>query len=438
KAVRETKESAVREPETVAKDEAKKDAKPEPAPAPKFGAEALDDYTLRVRLQHPDLNFPALVAHPVFRPVHNSAQPATSNPTLAPPVTNGPFQLAKSETDGVSLERASNYWDAQSVTLQRVRFVASRDAESALAAYRAGEVDAVTNAGFEPLAVKLLAPYKDFSRTTYGAVTYYSFNTGNAPFSDVRVREALALAIDRERISEDELGGATEPAEKFLPAASDSKQDNQSPTLARDPVRAQRLLAEAGFPNGEKFPHVRLLINRNETQRQVAQAIAAMWKSVLNIETDVIPKNWDEYEVAVNMGQYDVVRRSIVMQTTDEATNMRLMFEQDAQREAATAQPTETPAASPSNSTNAEPGNDKKETAETRPPAPPPVPPISTEAQALKELPAMPIYFASSYALVKPYVVGFESNLLDAPSLKNVRIDTTWQPPKRTSVAWFK
>ena len=54
---------------------------------------------------------------------------------------------------------------------------------------------------------------------------------------------------------------------------------------------------------------------------------------------------------------------------------------------------------------------------------------ILTEAQALEELPAVPLHFASSYALVKPYVDGFESNLLDAPSLKHVRINTAWRPP---------
>jgi hypothetical protein len=64
--------------------------------------------------------------------------------------------------------------------------------------------------------------------------------------------------------------------------------------------------------------------------------------------------------------------------------------------------------------------------------------PVLSEAQALKELPAMPIYFASSYALVKPYITGFDTNLLDAPSLKQVRIDTSWQQPKQASMMWFK
>jgi hypothetical protein len=56
---------------------------------------------------------------------------------------------------------------------------------------------------------------------------------------------------------------------------------------------------------------------------------------------------------------------------------------------------------------------------------------VDSEAQALKELKAVPIYFASSYSLVKPYVSGFDLNVLDAPSLKRTRVDPNWKEPGR-------
>jgi hypothetical protein len=59
-------------------------------------------------------------------------------------------------------------------------------------------------------------------------------------------------------------------------------------------------------------------------------------------------------------------------------------------------------------------------------PSPEPTVTVESEAQALKDLKAVPIYFASSYSLVKPYVSGFVANVLDAPSLKRTRIDTSW------------
>ena len=428
-----------------------------------FGAEAVDDYTLSVRLQRPDKNFPALVAHPVFRPVHTVEAGAGEtifgtelkdfgremSATTAALVTNGAFHLSARASDSVMLERAKTYWDAGAVTLERVRFVAARGTEEALAAYRAGELDAVTNAAFEPLAVKLLTPYKDFRRGTFGALTYYSFNTRRAPFDDRRVREALAVALDLERLSADTLGGATEPAKTFFPSevepeeagSSDDKSSGQSghnaerreeePTpLQFNVARARQLLAEAGYPGGANFPRIRLLVNRNDQHRLVAQAIANMWRNALGVQTEIIVRSWEEYEGMLRTGDYDIARRSMVMQTTDEETNlMALLAGEEGSPGAALA--TEATTAPADSSTAAQSPDGSAD----GPPHTPnvsghPLPaPILSEAQAMRELPAIPVYFASSYALVKPYVSGFDANLLDAPSLKHVQIDTAWRPP---------
>lgn len=380
--------------------------------SPRLAVEAISDDVLRVHLRHPDPTFPSLVAHPVFRPVKISQSTDTRRLEARDLVFNGAFLLGGSQPDRVLLERAKTYWDGESVSLQRVTFVNASNAEGALAAYHSGEIDAVSSAPFEPLALKLLSPYKDFRRSTFGALTYYSFNVAHAPFDDVRVREALAISIDRERLSRNDLGGATEAAGKFLPdeMAAAEPVVGKTDMLEQDVERARGLLAEAGFPGGEGFPVVRLLINRNEQQRIVAQAIAAMWQSVLNIKTEIIVKSWDEYEASLRAGDYDVARRGVVMQTPDEVTNLRLLF------------PTEqvnTVASSPNTAGNQSGPFERRPTTT-----------IESQSQALKELKAMPIYFASSYSLVKPYVSGFDSNVLDAPSLKRTRINTNWTEPK--------
>lgn len=350
---------------------------------PRFGARAISENVLQVTLEHGDHTFPSLVAHPVFRPVKVEAADQTQRIESHELISNGAFQLSATERDRVRLERAKNYWDGASVTLDRVTFVNTANAEDALAAYRAGEVDAVTNAPFEPLALKLLTPYKDFRRSAFGALTYYSFNTAHEPFDDVRVREALALAIDRERVSRDDLGGATAAAGKFLPEAMSEEKPvvDEAELLTHDVNKARALLAEAGYPNGEGFPVIRLLINRNEQQRIVAQSIREMWRSALNLETEIVIKSWEDYEALIHAGDYDVVRRGTVMQTTSELTNLRMMFDRNAPE---------------------------------------------SETEALKELKAIPIYFAMSYSVVKPYVSGFDVNVLDAPNLKQTRINTNW------------
>ena len=252
-----------------------------------FGARALNEHVLQVTLQHADSSFPALVAHPVFRPVKVADAQSTHASRIARADLKRRFSsVSRPKPISVQLERAKTYWDDASVALDRVTFVNTANAEDALVAYKAGEIDAVTNAPFEPLALKLLAPYKDFHRSTFGALTYYAFNTAHEPFDDVRVREALALAIDRERVSRDDLGGATEPAGKFFPEAMSGEKPvvDKAGLVEHDVNKARELLAEAGYPNGEGFPVIRLLINRNEQQRIVAQSIAAMWRAALNID----------------------------------------------------------------------------------------------------------------------------------------------------------
>jgi ABC-type oligopeptide transport system substrate-binding subunit len=399
--------------EGAAPEVAKPSGEPETKPATpaRLGVRALNEHTLQVTLLHPDQSFPAVVAHPVFRPVKVADADSTTRLESRDLISNGAFQLSATETDRVRLERAKTYWDEDSVALEKVTFVNTASAEEALTAYEDGQIDAITNAPFEPLALKLLAPYKDFRRSTFNALTYYRFNTAHEPFNDVRVREALAFAIDRERVSRDDLGGSTEPAERFLPQATPDRKPvvNKTESLHHDAGKARELLAEAGYPDGEGFPTIRLLINRNEQQRIVAQSIANMWRTTLNVETEIIIRHWDDYEAAMKAGDYDVARRGIVMPTTSEVLNLRLLFGRDSDM-------VQIGLTGPNGSLRpiAEPR--EKEV-------------IRTEAQALEDLHAVPIYFASSYSMVKPYVTGFDPNVLDAACLKKTRLDTKWTHP---------
>jgi oligopeptide transport system substrate-binding protein len=226
----------------------------------KFGAEAIDDATLKVSLHLPDKDLPRLVANPVFRPVYgDTAKLEKPRPDVAN-VTNGAFRITKVEDSGVTLERSENYWDKRSVALERIYFEAANTADAALDAYRKGEVDIVTNATFEPAALKVLTPYEDFRRRTHSALNFYEFNRVNPPFDDRRVREALAIAVDREKLVQSDLEGSAQPAYLLFPQS-----DLKGERLSLDIVKAKDLLAKAGYANGVSFPPIRLVVNRNDT-----------------------------------------------------------------------------------------------------------------------------------------------------------------------------
>ncbi|MGI8555953.1 MAG: peptide ABC transporter substrate-binding protein [Pyrinomonadaceae bacterium] len=403
-----------------------------------FGVEAINDFTLKVSLVQPDAEFPSLVAHTVFRPVNAVDENSAGNDLNADIVTDGAFQIVSAGNDGVSLERANFYWNADKITLEKVRFVPMDSAENALAAYRAGEIDAVTNADFEPLALKLLAPFADFRQTTHGALNFYEFNLNRKPFDDRRVREALTTAIERERLTGDEMDGVTEPALSFSPFETEAK-------LPQDIPAAQKLLADAGFANGENFPRIRLLVNRNNIQQRIARAVAKMWKKNLNIETEIIVKDQADFEDAAQNGEFDIVRRGVVLPTTDETANMLALFPDKPDSAAPEKKSTaEVPADKILTEKSAESKlnfeqNDNSAAVRDEPKTPPEIiaktETILTGQQAIEQLPAIPLYFPTSYSLVKPYVEGFDTNALDTPSLKNVTIDNNWQPSNRKIIS---
>ncbi len=418
--------------------------KSEKLPELSFGVEAIDNFTLKVSLVKPDKDFPALAAHPIFRPIYGGGKEFENGKLNAGIVTNGAFRIFSVGQDGITLDRAENYWNREAVELERVRFVPMENAEKALAAYRAGEIDAVTNVDFEPLALKLLTPFEDFQRTPHAALNYYEFNLKMPPFDDRRVREALAIAIDRERITEDEMDGASKPALSFLPFGDEKTK------LVQDADRAKDLLTETGFPDGENFPVVKLLVNRNNVQQRIARSVAKMWKQKLNIETEIIVKDSDEIKTAWESEDFALIRRGAVLPTTDELANMLAIFAPEAKPQieiidnklkangeiflqngnSNTANSVITSEQSRNESImETVPG----ENADSETPADGET--ILTEQQATRELHAIPLYFPTSYSLVKPYIQGFDINVLDAVSLKNVKIDNNWQPktPKSES-----
>ena len=404
----------------------------EKKPETPFGAEAIDDYTLKVSLLEPDKDFPALVAHPIFRPIYGDGKEFETGQLNAGVVTNGAFRITSVGQDGITLDRAENYWNKESIELERVKLVPTDNAEKALAAYRAGEVDAVTNVDFEPLALKLLATYDDFQRTPHAAINFYEFNQNNEPFDDKRVREALAISVERERITEDEMDGASKSAFNFLPF------DDKQPKLTQDMQRAKNLLADSGFPGGEDFPTVRLLVNRNNMQQKIARLVAKMWKKHLNIDTEIVVKDADELDAAWDSGDFDLLRRGAVLPTTDESVNMSAIFAPEKNspvenKNAETIENTVPNGNSNSNSsvlTSEQPKTNTESNALLEPKAENAVEDktITTEQKAIDAIPAIPLYFSTSYSLVKPYIQGFDINVLDAPLLKNVKIDNNWQP----------
>ncbi|HEY2866842.1 MAG TPA: ABC transporter substrate-binding protein, partial [Pyrinomonadaceae bacterium] len=375
--------------------------------------------TLSVVLESPDPDLPSVLADPIFSPVFDDGTQFNGPPESI--VTNGPFRITSSGTDALVLAKSDTYYDKDTVKLDSVKLIPTQSAEDALSAYRAGQLDVVTNTELEPAALKLLTPYEDFRKATNGALNMYEFNLSRPPFDDERVRKALAISIERERLTDGELEGTTRPALRYLPFGG-----KQVEPLAQDADAARDLLTDAGFPNGQGFPIIRLVVNRNDTQQRIARAVARMWKQNLNIDTEVIAKDATDVPAVRASGDYDLLRKGIVFPTADPQTNIAsvLSSHPTPEPQAENFAPHKGPSADSNTLSRPEEQHPYANANLEHPSAK--IPP--TEEDALYELPAIPLYFPTSYSLVKPYVHGFEPNGLDLFLLDQISIDNSWQP----------
>ncbi|MGB7069740.1 MAG: peptide ABC transporter substrate-binding protein [Pyrinomonadaceae bacterium] len=393
----------------------------------KIGVEAVSDHILRVDLLRPDKEFPQLAAHSIFRPVYDDGKQFAGANLNSTVITNGPFGIDAIGPEGITLKRADFYWDRDSVKIDSIRMIPLGTVEMALDAYRAGEIDAISNAEFKPLVLKLLTPYGDFRKTTHGALNFYDVNTESVPFNDRRVREALAITINRERITEGEMKGTSQPAYSYLPF-----RERAVTRLTEDVGKGKELLGKAGYPDGEGFPIIRLVINRNDAQQRIAKMVARMWKEELNIETELVVLEGNGFKAAMETGDFDLIRRGIVLPTTSTFSNFSAIFGADRETNVQTLATdvagvsTDTPNLFSLESPGTGAGSAGKSNSNSLSASNPDSFALS-EQEAIVEMFAIPLYFPTSYTLVKPYVYGFDSNSLDAPSLKNVSIDINWK-----------
>jgi oligopeptide transport system substrate-binding protein len=279
------------------------------------GIRATDDGSLEFVLEYPAPFF--LSALYQFYPVHRASIETAgdwldrSSPWTRPGhlVGNGPFRLqAWRSNQRLVVEKNPHYWDADRVRLQGVHFLPYENPATEEAAFRNGQLHLTNTLPLQKISVYERESPGQVKMVDDLGVYFYTLNVSRPPLDDVRVRRALALAVDRETLARRLLQGGREPAASFTP----TQLPGYSPPaqLGFDPAAAQRLLAEAGFPGGRGFPRLELLIDSRDHHRLTAEAVQQMWRQHLGI--DIALRN-EETRVLIASKrtlQFDLVRGS--------------------------------------------------------------------------------------------------------------------------------
>jgi oligopeptide transport system substrate-binding protein len=235
-------------------------------------------------------------------------------------VGNGPFILQSwRPRQKLVVARSPTYWDRAAVKLDEIHFYPTENIEAEERMFRSGQLHKTNE-----LPVSKIDVYKrefpdSYREDPYYGVYFYRLNTTRPPLGDVRVRRALALAIDREAIVGNITRAGQRPAYNFCPP-SDAFASRAR--LQGDVDEARRLLAEAGFPGGRGFPRLQLLFNTSENHRAIAEAIQQMWRRELGVEIALTNQEWKVYLDAQDTLNYDLSRAGWIGDYPDPATFM--------------------------------------------------------------------------------------------------------------------
>ncbi|MFN6986754.1 MAG: ABC transporter substrate-binding protein, partial [Rhizobium oryzihabitans] len=229
-------------------------------PVDQLGVKAVDDKTLEITLERPTPFFVELLAHQAALPISKASYEKNGTDFVKPGVmvSNGAYKLeAHVPNDSLTVVKNTSFWDASNTKIDKVIFYPIDDQAASVRRFEAKEMD---------LAYNFSADQIDRLRKSYGeqvhvsptlATYYYTFDTREAPYDDVRVRQALSMAVDRDFLAKEIYSGSQVPAYSMVPPGMDSygepaKADFATLSQLDREDEALKLMKEAGYGEGGK------------------------------------------------------------------------------------------------------------------------------------------------------------------------------------------
>jgi oligopeptide transport system substrate-binding protein len=365
-----------------------------------LGVKALDERTLKVELERPTAYFLQLLPHYTYAPVNKKLVETKGADWIKPEnlLCNGPFQLSEVALQEKRVFKKNlHYWDVQNVHLDSLIFYPTDNLNTMTRKFQNGEVDWSVDIPVTEITGYLGKPETKVAPIL--ATYYYLIHTQKPPFNDVRVRQALAMSLNRKTLTEQVTQAGQVPAYSFVPPGTASY-GTFSPLVEENPEKAKELLKQAGFGSGGKpFPDVDLLYNTHDDHKRLALAIGQMWKNTLGVHVKPFNKEWKIYIEDKRIGNFNIIRAGWVGDYNDPTTFLEMWTTESEFNEAKWSNKEYDDLMA-----RARQELDVQKRAGLL---------RKAEEILMKEVPIIPIYFYVSKHLVNPKLVGWFNNLMD-------------------------
>lgn len=251
---------------------------------------AVDDKTFEVTLTSPQAFFLNVISNPAFFPINEKV--ATENPEWYSEaesfVGNGPFNLSAWEHDSYfEMTKNEEYWDAETVKLDKVHWAMIDDPNTEYQMFQNGELDTsdVPADLSEQLFSEGVVNVEDQAGTYF-----YRFNVTQEPFQNKNIRKAFALAVDQQQIVDFVTKNQEKPAYGFvsygfLDNNGNDFRETSGDLIKTDVEEAKSLLAKGMEEEGyDSLPEVTLTYSTSDTHKAIAEALQQMFKDNLGVD----------------------------------------------------------------------------------------------------------------------------------------------------------
>ena len=284
-------------------------------PLDALGVRAVDPATLEIRLEHPAAYLLAQLTHLTAMPIYKPSVDRWGDgfARAGRMVGNGAFVLKSyAPNDRLVLVKNPYFHDAAHLALDGEIIMPMEDRAAALRRFMAGEIDSYDDVPIDQIRFVRDHLADSFKVAPSLGTYFYAFDTRHKPFDDVRVRQALAMVIDRDFLANTIWGGTMLPGYSVVPPGipgygtpSTVAWVNDSPFDREDDAR--RLMAAAGYGPGHPL-HLTFRMNQSENHKATAIAVADMW-SVLGVTTEFIVTDATTHYAFLSSGRpFDVAR----------------------------------------------------------------------------------------------------------------------------------
>ncbi|MCE3296318.1 MAG: hypothetical protein K0R65_2032 [Crocinitomicaceae bacterium] len=282
------------------------------------GIKVVDDNTVTIELVDPFVGFDKILTHSSLGVFPREAYETYKNDVIKHPVGTGPFKLEDWNSKHVVLTRNNTYWRKddfgnQLPFLEKITVSYAQNKKSELMAFRNKEIDLVLEipvdeienvlGSLEDAQAGMTVKHKIDSKNSL-STTYFGFAHQSAPFNNIKVRQAFNIAIDRNYIVNNYLKGEGYPSEYGFVPAIESYTNERVKGYKLNIEKAQKLLADAGYANGEGFPTTDLYVNakKGDPIYLLALGVKDQLKANLNVNINIKLCTINERDNAISNG----------------------------------------------------------------------------------------------------------------------------------------